>query len=117
MFSLSKRPTIILANLLVTLFLASCTKDEVAPQTGDLAITFPYTSQLAGARYLLFTEGTWTNFSRSVDALREGTITNTAGTRTTIQIKNLNAGNYVFVVGSNNWSVQVTAGQNTEVFK
>jgi hypothetical protein len=116
-----KRPVIILANLLVILLLLSCNKEEIAPQTGDLTLTFPYTTQLSGARYALFTEGIWTTPIRSATPLREGTMPKLTGSttegRATIEIKNLNAGNYVFVVGNNNWSVQVTSGQNTEVFK
>ncbi|MBC6607509.1 hypothetical protein H8B13_11830 [Hymenobacter sp. BT188] len=103
----------------MTLF--SCNKEEIAPQTGDLVIAFPYTAQLNGVPYYLFTEGIWTTPIRSATPLREGTMPSAAsastGGKARIEFKNLNAGNYVFVLGSNNWSVQVTAGQNTEVFK
>jgi hypothetical protein len=113
-----RRPLLLLSNLLIIFLLLSCTKEEIAPQTGDLTITFP-SAQLTGARYYLYTEGIWTTAIRSATALHEGTISTVASAsgRAKVEFNDLNAGNYVFVVGGNNWSVQVTAGKNTEVFK
>lgn len=116
----------LIRNILVSAFLlltvASCKKEEVAPQTGNLVVRFQYGADLSGTRYSLFTEQVWTSAGRFATPLRDGTIPSLASGATTgnatITINDLNAGNYVFVIGSvNSWSVQVTAGKTTEVTK
>jgi hypothetical protein len=107
--------------LLCPLLLGACKKDDVTPQTGNLGLSFKYGSDLSGTRYSLYTEQVWANGRPSATPLRDGTIPTIASgatSSTRIEIDDLNAGNYVFTVGSSNaWSVQVTAGKTTEVYK
>ncbi len=107
--------------LLGPLLLVACKKNDIAPQTGNLGVSFKYGSDLSGTRYSLYTEQVWTSSNRFATPLRDGPIpTIASGTTgsTRIEIDELNPGNYVFVVGSSNsWSVQVTAGKTTEVVK
>ncbi|GAB2476293.1 hypothetical protein GCM10011375_21820 [Hymenobacter qilianensis] len=117
-----KRLTSTLFNLLIILTLFSCNKEEIAPQTGNLTVKFRYANDLSGATYLLFTEGVWASTNRFATALRSGTLPTVSsmanGGEATVEFKDLNAGNYVFVLGNaNSWSVQVTAGKTTEVNK
>ena len=101
---------------------SACQKEEVVPQTGNLVLRFKYGSDLSSAPYFLFTEQVWTSAGRTATPLRSGVLPALAATTATgnaaVEIKDLNAGNYVFVLGSgNSWSVQVTAGKTTEVTK
>ncbi|WP_310397016.1 hypothetical protein [Hymenobacter sp.] len=115
-----------LRNLTVLVFLlmaaSACKKEEVVPQTGNLVLRFKYSSNLSGTTYSLFTEPVWTSSGRFATPLRVGVLPalapNASSGDAAVEIKDLNAGNYVFVVGNNNsWSVQVTAGKTTEVNK
>jgi hypothetical protein len=120
MLNLFRRPALILSNLLIIFFLLSCEKEEVVPQTGNLIISFTYVNNFS-TTYRLYTEGVWTSAGQSAEALREGPLPRLASNATSgqakVQINNLNAGNYVFVVGSDKWSVQVVAGETTQVSK
>jgi hypothetical protein len=109
----------LLRHLLILLLLlgavSACKKEEVAPQTGNLLLRFAYTPSVSGATYLLFTEQVWTSTGRTATALRTGELPRLTTGNATVEIKDLNAGNYVFVLGSASWSVQVTAGKTNEV--
>ncbi|AYA36850.1 hypothetical protein D3Y59_07135 [Hymenobacter oligotrophus] len=100
--------------------LGGCKKAEVAPQTGNLMISFNNSSQFSGTTCYLFTEQVWAAPS-SASALREAKVPALGSTNginpVKISFNDLNAGNYVFVVGSNRWTVQVTAGKTNEVYK
>ncbi|UYZ64696.1 hypothetical protein [Hymenobacter weizhouensis] len=103
----------------LTLLLGACKKEEAEPQTGNLVISFKFNQSLSQAYYRLYTEQGWAS-NRPVSPLREGQLGVAAPNTTTtakVELNDLNAGNYVFVLGSNQWSVQVTAGKTNNVSK
>lgn len=83
----------------------SCKKDD--DLTGSLKIRLAGNPP-AGVPYQLYTEGAW-SASLVAKALRTGSIL--SGTAI---ISDLNPGNYIIMVGSNYFSVQVTAGRERE---
>ncbi|UYZ60768.1 hypothetical protein [Hymenobacter latericus] len=108
------------AFLLGATLLLGCKKEEVAPQTGNLVIRFNNSSLISGTTCYLFTEQLWAA-PYAASALREAKVPAAGSTANPGTVKigfnDLNAGNYVFVVGSNRWAVQVTAGKTNEVSK
>ena len=109
-----------LVFVLLTGAVCACQKEEVPPQTGNLLLRVNYGGNLSRAPYYLFTEQVWAS-GRSATPLREGALPALAATAITgnavVELKDLNAGNYIFVLGSSSsssWSVQVTAGKTTE---
>jgi len=104
---------------LATACVTSCKKQEPAPTTGKLAITFSYDSVYAG--YSLFTEEGWRTFATTgiASPLRRGTFDNSYPTpntrlKTSVVLSELNPGYYVFAVKTSTaQTVQVTAGQTT----
>jgi hypothetical protein len=109
----------LLALTVVTICVTSCKKNEPAPTTGNLSLTFTYDSIYAG--YSLFTEEGWRTYATTgiSSPLRRGMFSGTypatnARVKTSVTFSNLNAGNYVFVVTTSTaQTVQVTAGQTS----
>ncbi|MFC6996485.1 hypothetical protein [Rufibacter roseus] len=99
--------------LLLCLFLGACKEEQtVTPTTGDLRMTFAVPANQGSISYSLYTEETYTSTTRPVLPLRSGTLSNSASGKANVLMKDLNAGNYVFTVGSvYAWSVQVVAGK------
>lgn len=109
----------LVALALVTIGATGCKKNEPAPTTGNLALTFSYDSIYAG--YSLFTEEGWRTYVMTgvANPLRRGTfsgpypVTNTR-LKSYVAFNDLNPGNYVFAVKTSTaQTVQVTAGQTT----
>lgn len=111
------RPFRLVAFLVATSLVSACQKNDPAPTTGNLALTFTYDSIYGG--YSLFTEEGWRlrATTGTGNPLRSGTFagpptTTNTRVKTYVAFNDLNAGNYVFVVTAvNAQSVQVTAGQ------
>ncbi|MFN8354160.1 MAG: hypothetical protein U0Y10_06940 [Spirosomataceae bacterium] len=92
--------------------LSSCKTDSVNPTTGDITVNVKGNAPSSGVSYALYTEAT---YQKGVQPLRSGlALPNSAGAMT-IQFQNLNAGNYVIVVGAQVVSAQVVAGKTTEI--
>jgi hypothetical protein len=98
--------------LVFSLFiLCACKQEDIGPQTGDLKIFINTLGVSIQLSYELYTEGSLTT-RVVVLPLRSGEVT--VSSSTPFYIRDINAGNYVLLIGGSSRSVQVTAGRERE---